>query len=426
MKVGSNVLTGSGVAVLALVVAACSGTPSPAPPAPRVTATPSPAPSQSNAATPTPSPASSQSNAPTPTPSPSSVACATRPLPSSGALLYALGQASGGSEALSVDAGDFSGSSTTGYSLSNSQLNGALVNQFDNSVALDAAGNVYVGDQPANGTGQVQIYPPNVGCSGPIGTLAGSNTGLQWPQSIVVDSAGYIYVANAGATAFYSQQYGEESCPFNTITMFAPISSGTHNVAPVATIPDPAPTQACSQETSNDEMSLALDASGRIYATSYETYDVYVFPARSGSTLSSTPAATFVGGIGSTTGIVEPTGVALDAAGRVYVSMLLYGQTPNQGGTPAVAVYAANPQGTITSGPVTAIYGSQPMIGVGSLAVDRTGEVYVMARYNSQTSVLEFPPISQGSSTEVPAGTLTGTALFGAGTTVVPLALAAH
>ena len=423
VKVASNVWTGCGVSLLALMVAACSGTPAVTPLAPRVTASPT-------IATPTPSPKPSQSQAPSPTPTPtsSSVACGTGAVPASGALLYALGQASSTTEALSVGAGDFSGSSTAGYALSGSQLTGTPGGdeQFVSAVALGTGGNIYVGNSPIDGTGQVQVYPPNVGCTGPAATLVGSNTGLQSAQSVVVDAAGYIYVANAGATSIYSQQYGEEGCPFNTIEMFAPISSGMNNVAPVASIPDPAPEPACSQEVEPDTMSLALDASGRIYATSYTTNDVYVFAARSGSSLNATPIATFEGGVGSTTGIVEPRGIAVDASGKIYVSMSLYGQTPNQGGTPAVAVYAANPQGTMTSGPITAVTGSQTMHAIGSVAVDRNGEIYVVASYNSQQSVLEFPPIAQGSSTEAPAGTLTATALFGASSTVAPVALAAH
>jgi len=87
------------------------------------------------------------------------------------------------------------------------------------------------------------------GTTGPSEVLQGSNTQLQGPTGIAVDSAGYIYTAGISpGTLNY------------VINMYAPLAAGTNNTAPVATI---------SLGTNVFVPGLALDASGRIYLSNY-------------------------------------------------------------------------------------------------------------------------------------------------------------
>jgi hypothetical protein len=336
--------------------------------------------------------------------------------------------------ALAVDAGEFSGSSTSGYAIFNGYLTSPIGSgdQFLSSLALDAAGNVYMGDSPQNGSGQVAVFPPNLGCAGPVKTLQGSTTTLQSAQSVAVDAAGYVYVSNAGYVGYYSQQYGELSCGFTQIALFAPLKPGTQNVAPLATITDPVPQSVSSCEaaqntTQADKLAIALDAHGNIYAASYTGNEVFVYPARSGSMLSSTPIATIQGGVGSTSGIIEPNGIAVDASGRIYVTSRIYGQTPNQAGQPAIAVFAANPSGTNSESAIAVIEGSNTTLhSPNAVALDRNGDIYVIDDYSSADRVLEFPANPNGGVNEAPHGTLQPSALYGSGTTIAPAALAAH
>ena len=171
-------------------------------------------------------------------------------------------------------------------------VNGKEISRSD----LDRFYQQSLGDSPQNGTGQVGVFPANLGCSGPAKVLQGSNTTLQLVQSVAVDQAGYVYVSNAGAVGYFSQQYGAETCAFNQIAVFAPLQAGTQNAAPLATITDPvlpsvASCEAAQNTTSNDHLAIALDTRGNIYAASYLGNEVFVYPARTGSSLSATPLA---------------------------------------------------------------------------------------------------------------------------------------
>ena len=106
---------------------------------------------------------------------------------------------------------------------------------FPYGIALDSKNNIYVTNQggpPGAPGSSVTIYAAlaegDVGFinRAPLATIAGSNTQLNIPMGIALDSSGNIYVANAEA--------GET----NNITVYAPLgtSTGTLNEAPIATL----------------------------------------------------------------------------------------------------------------------------------------------------------------------------------------------
>jgi len=301
------------------------------------------------------------------------------------------------SASLIVGAGGFTGSSTSGFGIVAGSGAGTGLGQ-PITPALGPTGNLYVtefGDA-------VREYPPNLGCTGPLATLSGSNTALGLGTGIAIDPAGYVYVA-------------EEGSP-RAIQLFAPLTSGTQNVAPLSTIP------LTSTNTGYaDGLQIALDSSGRIYAASDEDNTVTVYPARSGTTLSSTPIATITGS--NTRFNSEMGGVALDASNNIYV---LNSNSNAQPETPAILEFAAltvGQTGTLNLTPSGDIVGAATTLKFPTgIAVDRNGYIYVSDA--GTVGITEFSPNPIGTVNEAPLGSLTGT--IGTATLYEPYGVAAH
>ncbi len=209
-------------------------------------------------------------------------------------------------------------------------------------------GPLYVANQAGR---SITVYSPGAtGNATPLRTIAGSNTGLSGPNSIARDTAGRLYVLNLGLSA---------SSP-ETLTVYA--DSATGNAAPVRTIPG-------IDAGRHNIGGLAVDAGGRLYLATFRFGGasigdtIKVFAANvSGN---AAPLYTIAG---SNTGLNVLQGIALDAAGRLYVANY---------GSSTVTIYAPGASGNIA--PVGTIAGSST--GLSSpvyIALDRFGQVYVL------------------------------------------------
>ena len=129
-------------------------------------------------------------------------------------------------------------------------------------IALDSSRNIYVADDSA---ASVFVYPALGSSTGllneaPTATISGSNTGLNTPYGIALDSSGNIYVADTLAASVF---------------VYPPLGSSTGllNEAPTATI-----------SGSNTGLSypegIALDSSSNIYVADNSANSVLVYPAR--------------------------------------------------------------------------------------------------------------------------------------------------
>src|SRR6266480_4140718 len=237
------------------------------------------------------------------------------------------------------------------------------------AVTLDAARNIYVANFDI-AVPSITVYAP--GASGnavPTAVIVGSATGLCDPFALAVDGAGTLYVANHCA---------------NSITVYAPGANG--DVAPTAAI-------AGDNTGLSSPSGLALDASGRIYVTNQgdlfgENASVEIFS--SGASGNATPLARIAGG---NTGLIAPAGIALDAAGNIYV--------PNANASPAdITIYAAAADGNVapTSTIVTRFVAGIPDLAfvfgfpIG-IAVDGSGNVHV-ASFGSHSVVVYAAGVS--------------------------------
>ncbi|MFA6245837.1 MAG: NHL repeat-containing protein [Mucilaginibacter sp.] len=173
------------------------------------------------------------------------------------------------------------------------------------SVAFDASGNLYVSDQ-LNCTIR-KITPSAVvttlAGSGLLGLADGQGTSAEfyYPSGIAVNALGYLYVADHNRIRKVS--------PTGVVTTLA--GSGAAGAA------DGKGTEATFWEPTD----VALDLSGNLYVTDFLNFKIRkITPDGAVSTFAGSGVHGTVNGKGTSASFDSPNGVAVDAAGNVYVS----------------------------------------------------------------------------------------------------------
>jgi len=267
-------------------------------------------------------------------------------------------------------------------------------------IALDSSRNIYVADQgPPSGAPSVFVYPPLGSSTGtlnefPTATINGTATGMDFPQGIALDSSGNIYVADFG---------DPEHIPVTPANVFVypPLgsSTGTLDEAPTATITG-------TTTDLNNPTGIALDSSRNIYVTDSAADSVFVYPPLGSSTgkLNESPTATISGII---TTLNKPWGIALDSSSNIYVvdqaksSLTVYPPLGSSTGT-----LDEKPTATI-SGSSTGL--NQPW----GIALDSSADIYVAN--DTPASVLVYPPLgsSTGPLNEAPSAAISASITTG-------------
>lgn len=235
--------------------------------------------------------------------------------------------------------------------------------------ATDVATNSIKGSATISVTPTVYVANPSTfavtgyaagtnGNAAPALAIAGLNTDLDIPMGIARDAVGRVYVANQGT---------------NSILVYAPGATG--NAAPVDTI--------MGANTGLDmPWGIALDGAGHLYVvndnTNTHATSITVYAA--GATGNATPTATISG---TNTRLQVPEGIALDAAGRLYVTN---NQNTAFSSYNAITVYAGGATGNVA--PVDSIVGDKTGLSTPvAIALDAGGLIYVANYWNSTVTV---------------------------------------
>lgn len=251
------------------------------------------------------------------------------PAPETGVTVYARG-ATGNAAPLRTVAGQ-----TTGL-------------QFPSAIAVDAGRNRYVADRVAD---SVSVFAGNaLGNAAPLRTIGGSRTRLALPTGIALDRSGDVYVVNRSG---------------NTITVYRAAANG--NAKPNRTI-------AGSATELNGPTSIALDDQQNIYVTNLGEQSVAEFaPAANGNVA---PLRVIRG---KRTRLTGAFGIAVDRAGTVYVV------NSDDKGIEGVLIFGATAKGNVA--PSRIIAGSATELETPSgVAVDASGRI-VVSDHGGNTTV---------------------------------------
>jgi len=240
-------------------------------------------------------------------------------------------------------------------------------------VAVDGSGNVYVGDTSNNAVRK--ITPAGV-----VSTFAGSTVGtfgyvddvgtaarFRLPRGLAFDGAGNLYVAD------HDNNVIRVITPLGVVSTFAGNNGLPGNLSGTGTA-----------ARFNGPSGVAVDPSGNVYVADATSSTVRkITPAGVVTTLAGSPQTFTQPGYIDSTGtgaeVSGPGGVAVDAAGTVYVAD--YGTHH---------IRRINPAGTVTTLAGTGAAGYVDDNGAiaqfhlpGGIAVDSSGTLYVVDMFNN-------------------------------------------
>jgi sugar lactone lactonase YvrE len=241
---------------------------------------------------------------------------------------------------------------------------GSALLQYPTSIVEDSAGNFYVADASSNTIQKITpagIVSALAGTAGMAGSQdgTGANALFSQPSGVAVDGSGNVYVADTGNATI------RRITPAGAVTTLAgsPSSRGSRDGAG-------------SGAQFNQPTDLAVDAAGNLYVA--DTFNATIRKVAADGTVSTLAGTAGSRGDADGTGAAaqfnNPSGVALDTAGNLYVA-----DTYND------TIRKITPSGVVTTLAGSAgISGAADLTGNNALfnqpydvAVDPAGNIYV-------------------------------------------------
>ena len=244
--------------------------------------------------------------------------------------------------------------------------------QFNNpyGVARDGLGNTYVADafnhliRKISPGGAVTTIGGN-GTFGYVNSTNGIAAAFNNPEKLVADAAGNIYVADTG-----NGSIRRIDATTGAVTTFAGSGQSGYVDGPAATA------------RFNGPIGLAFDlATSSFYVADADNYRIrHIDATGTTTTLAGSGVRGFLDGPAATARFLEPQGIALDAQGNLYIADRAAHRVRKLSPAGVVSTYAGSGTAGYVDGPAASARFNSP-IGV---AVDAAGTVYVMDRDNQR------------------------------------------
>jgi uncharacterized protein (TIGR03437 family) len=280
------------------------------------------------------------------------------------------------------------GNGTPGYGGDAAAATAAFLNN-PQAVVVDSSGNIYIADTGNNvirkvtSGGTITTYAGNQGFGAGHGGDGGpaTNATLCGPLGLAIDSANNLYIADPSGS----------QCSGSGLIRKVTASTG----AITTVVGSSAPTLGLLQHPT----AIALDAAGNMYIADSSASKIFKFTASTGKL--STFAGTNFGfsGDGNQAAFAQlgdPQGVAIDAAGNVYIADSVNNRIRKVATNGIITTIAGTgKQGYTGDGGLAT---SAQFYSPDGVALDNAGNVYVSDTHNSVIRVLQptLPTISSG------------------------------
>jgi serine/threonine-protein kinase len=238
-------------------------------------------------------------------------------------------------------------------------------------IAVDASGNLYVGDQFNEKVRQ--ITPAGVvttlAGNGNVGSAdgAGNSATFYYPTGVTVDALGNIFVTDLGGNTI------REVTPAGVVTTVA----GTGGTG---SLNGPAASATFSEPTG-----VAVDASGNLYVT--DASNNKIRQISSGGTVSTFAGSGAMGstdGTGTAASFYYPYGIAIDGSGNLYVADARNNKIRKITQAGVVTTFAGSGSPGAADGTGTAATFNYPS----GLAIDTAGNLYVADNSNNEIRMI--------------------------------------